>query len=49
VVGADAAVHGIDRLHVADASIVPHPVRAGTHLTTLAVAERIAELLRDAA
>jgi choline dehydrogenase len=49
VVGADAAVHGIERLHVGDASIVPHPVRAGTHLTTLAVAERVAELLRDAA
>jgi choline dehydrogenase-like flavoprotein len=33
---------------VADASIVPAPVRAGTHLTVLAVAERVAKLLRDA-
>jgi len=48
VVGADAAVHGLDRLYVADPSIAPRPVRAGTHLTALAVAERVAELLRDA-
>ena len=48
VVGSDAAVHGIERLHVADASIVPEPVRAGTHLTVVAVAERVAEVLRTA-
>ncbi len=46
VVDERAAVHGLDGVHVADASIVPRAVRAGTHLTTLAVAERVAELLR---
>jgi hypothetical protein len=29
--------------------IVPEPLRAGTHLTALAVAERVAELLRAGA
>jgi choline dehydrogenase len=46
VVDANAAVLGLEGLHVADASIVPSPVRAGTHLTVLAVAERVAELMR---
>jgi choline dehydrogenase len=46
VVDANAAVLGLENVHVADASIVPAPVRAGTHLTALAVAERVAELLR---
>jgi choline dehydrogenase len=49
VVDAAAAVHGVENLHVADASVIPAPVRAGTHLTTLAVAERVAEILRGAA
>jgi choline dehydrogenase len=46
VVDSRAAVHGLEGLYVGDASIVPEPVRAGTHLTALAVAERVAELLR---
>ena len=36
-------VHGFDNLHVADASFVPEIPRANTHLTVLAVAERLAE------
>ena len=48
VVGADAAVHGVEGLHVADLSIVPRPVLAGTHLTALAVAERVADLVHAA-
>jgi choline dehydrogenase len=48
VVGERAAVHGLAGLHVADASIIPQSPRAGTHLTTLAVAERAAELLTEA-
>ena len=36
-------VHGFDNLIVADASFVPDIPRANTHLTTLAVAERLAE------
>ena len=35
--------HGFDNLIVADASFVPEIPRANTHLTTLAVAERLAE------
>jgi choline dehydrogenase len=38
-------VHGVEGLLVADASIVPVSPRAGTQLTVLAVAERIAELI----
>jgi choline dehydrogenase len=45
VVAADLAVHGLTGLHVADASVIPRPVLAGTYLSTLAVAERAAELL----
>jgi choline dehydrogenase len=45
VVGGAGAVHGIDGLYVADASIIPTIPRANTHLTALAVAERIADRL----
>jgi choline dehydrogenase len=45
VVDGDAAVRGVDGLHVGDASLIPHSPRAGTHLTALAVAERVAELV----
>jgi choline dehydrogenase len=44
VVDGAGRVHGLDGLLVADASIIPISPRAGTHLTTLAVAERVAEL-----
>ena len=39
-------VHGIDRLSVFDASILPVVPRANTNLTCIAVGERAAELLR---
>ena len=45
VVNGEGAVHGCAGLYVADASIMPTIPRANTHLTTLAVAERVAELL----
>ena len=45
VVDGEGAVYGCPGLYVADASIMPTIPRANTHLTTLAVAERIAELL----
>ena len=38
-------VHGIQNLHVIDASIIPTPLRASPHLTVLALAERAAELI----
>jgi choline dehydrogenase-like flavoprotein len=46
VVDRSAAVQGLENLYVGDASLAPSPVRAGTHLTALAIAERVAELLR---
>ena len=39
-------VHGIDGLRVADASVMPDVPSANTHIPTLMVAERLAELLR---
>jgi choline dehydrogenase len=42
VVDADCHVHGIERLLVGDASIMPTIPRANTNLTTAAIAERIA-------
>jgi choline dehydrogenase len=45
VVGRDARVLGLDNVYVADASIMPSIPRANTNLSTLAVAERVADLL----
>ena len=42
VVTERGAVHGIDRLWVADASIMPTIPAANTNLPTIVVAERIA-------
>jgi choline dehydrogenase-like flavoprotein len=38
-------VLGIDRLFIADASIMPTIPRANTNLTTVAIAERLAEVI----
>jgi choline dehydrogenase len=43
VVDGSGRVYGIDGLHVADASVMPTIPRANTNLSTLAVAERIAQ------
>ena len=45
VVDAGLAVHGVDALFVADASIIPVIPRATTNLTAIAIGERAAELL----
>jgi choline dehydrogenase len=45
VVDGDGRVFGIDALRVADASIMPTIPRANTNLSTIALAERIAELM----
>ncbi|MDP9255236.1 MAG: GMC family oxidoreductase [Actinomycetota bacterium] len=45
VVDGSGRVYGIDGLFVADASIMPTIPRANTNLSTLAVAERIAEYI----
>ena len=41
----EAAVLGLEGLHVGDASIIPTMPRANTNLSVAAVAERLAELL----
>ena len=46
VVDDNGRVHGIDRLSVFDASILPMIPRANTNLTCIALGERAAELLR---
>lgn len=38
-------VHGLSRLRVADASIMPDNIRANTNVTTMVIGERIAELI----
>jgi choline dehydrogenase len=43
VVDGDGRVLGIDGLRVVDASVMPTIPRANTNLTTIALAERIAE------
>jgi choline dehydrogenase len=45
VVDPTLKVHGVDRLYVADASVIPVIPRAATNLTVLAVAERAADIL----
>jgi choline dehydrogenase-like flavoprotein len=39
-------VHGVEGLHVVDASIMPTVPRAPTNLSSIAIGERAAELLR---
>jgi choline dehydrogenase len=43
VVDGDGGVLGLERLHVVDASVMPTIPRANTNLTTIALAERLAE------
>ena len=45
VVDALGAARGTERLYSCDASIIPTIPRANTNLTTIAMAERIAEIL----
>jgi choline dehydrogenase len=46
VVDGRLQVHGVEALHVVDASVMPTVVRAPTNLTSIAIGERAAELLR---
>jgi choline dehydrogenase len=41
-------VHGLDNLRVVDASLMPDVIRANTLVTTMVIAERIADLMRGA-
>ena len=46
VVDASGRLHGSENVFVADASIMPTIPRANTQLAVIAIAERIADLLR---
>ena len=46
VVDTDCRVIGYDGLRVCDASVMPDIPRANTHLTTVAIAEKIADAMR---
>ena len=46
VVDATGRLRGSENVYVADASIMPTIPRANTHLLVIAIAERIADLLR---
>ncbi len=46
VVGADLRVRGVERLAVADASIMPRHISGNTHGTALMIGEKAADLLR---
>jgi 5-(hydroxymethyl)furfural/furfural oxidase len=48
VVDSDCRVRGVSNLRVVDASIMPSCVRANTHLATIAIAERAAEIISAA-
>ncbi len=45
VVDGRLAVHGVEALHIADASVMPAVVRSPTNLSSIAIGERAAELL----
>ncbi|MFB9903392.1 GMC family oxidoreductase [Allokutzneria oryzae] len=49
VAGADGKVHGLSNVYIGDASLMPVIPRANTHLTTVAVADRLAGLLLEGA
>jgi choline dehydrogenase len=46
VVDPDCRVIGCSGLRVIDASVMPEVVRANTHLTTVMIAEKMADKLR---
>jgi len=45
-VDAELRVHGVERLRIADASVMPTVTRGNTHAPTVVIGERCAELLR---
>ena len=46
VVGTDCRVLGYEGLRVCDASVMPDLPKANTHLTTVAIADRLVERMR---
>jgi choline dehydrogenase len=47
VVGQDCKVHGVDALHIADASVMPTIIGLPTNTTTMMIAERCADFIKD--
>lgn len=47
VVDARCRVYGVEGLRVADASVMPTIVTAGTHLTALMIGEKVADMIRS--
>ena len=47
VVDQHGVVHGVERLRVADASIMPDCIRANTNATVMVIAERVADFMRS--
>ncbi len=45
VTSSDGSVHGVEGLHVADASVMPTVPSGSTHIPTIMVAEKIADML----
>lgn len=45
VVDATAQVHGVDRLSVVDASIIPEPPSGVPHIITIMLAEHLSRML----
>ena len=40
-------VHGIENLRIVDASIMPDVIRANTNATTIMIAERVADWIKQ--
>ena len=40
-------VHGMENLRIVDASIMPDCIRANTNVTTMMIAERVSDFIRE--
>jgi choline dehydrogenase len=40
-------VHGMENLRIIDASILPDCIRANTNVTTMMIAERVSDFIRE--